>query len=336
MTASPPDTASAATTKNFQNIVVVCDLKDGDNNILSLATDLAKASGARLSALAILEESIDIERVVRFTALSREEAQKRLIEEARAQLKSIVSKTGKAADIDIDVRLGKPFLEIIRDVIDNRRDLVMKTAEQAESLPHFFFTSTDQHLLRKCPCPVWLLAPGSKGVAKAVLAAVDVDRFAASEPETQAALNQAIIETAAKIAFFEGAVLHVLHVWDALAEGLVRRWATDNDVVTNYVREAEAENWLALEALLKKAKSDINPGGKKRLECLPHLVRGAPRTVVPEQVKALHADILVMGTVARTGVPGLIIGNTAEDVLNSIECSVVTVKPPGYVSPVAL
>jgi nucleotide-binding universal stress UspA family protein len=49
----------------------------------------------------------------------------------------------------------------------------------------------------------------------------------------------------------------------------------------------------------------------------------------------MGVDLLVIGTLVRTGIPGLIIGNTAEDVLNAVDCSVLTVKPPGYVSPLA-
>jgi nucleotide-binding universal stress UspA family protein len=43
-----------------------------------------------------------------------------------------------------------------------------------------------------------------------------------------------------------------------------------------------------------------------------------------------------MGTVARIGIPGLLIGNTAETILDQLDCSVLAVKPPGFVSPVAL
>ncbi len=50
----------------------------------------------------------------------------------------------------------------------------------------------------------------------------------------------------------------------------------------------------------------------------------------------LKADIVVMGTVARTGISGFIIGNTAEAILSQIECSVVAVKPSGFVTPVRL
>lgn len=43
-----------------------------------------------------------------------------------------------------------------------------------------------------------------------------------------------------------------------------------------------------------------------------------------------------MGTVCRTGAPGLLIGNTAEKILYEVDCSVLTVKPDGFVTPVRL
>ena len=64
------------------------------------------------------------------------------------------------------------------------------------------------------------------------------------------------------------------------------------------------------------------------------LQRGEPEAVIPEFVVAEGIDVLVMGTVARSGIPGLLIGNTAERVLRRLPCSVLTVKPDGFVSPV--
>lgn len=67
-----------------------------------------------------------------------------------------------------------------------------------------------------------------------------------------------------------------------------------------------------------------------------HLVKGSPRKEISALVKQLAVDILIMGTVARTGVPGLIMGNTAETILNQIDCSVLVIKPPGFKTPVRL
>jgi nucleotide-binding universal stress UspA family protein len=45
--------------------------------------------------------------------------------------------------------------------------------------------------------------------------------------------------------------------------------------------------------------------------------------------------LVVMGTVARTGVAGLLMGNTAERVLQRLQGSVLAVKPPGFKSPIS-
>jgi nucleotide-binding universal stress UspA family protein len=67
-----------------------------------------------------------------------------------------------------------------------------------------------------------------------------------------------------------------------------------------------------------------------------HTPKGSARKDIPELAKRLQVDCVVMGTVARTGVPGFFIDNTAESVLGQIECSVLSIKPPGFVTPVTL
>jgi nucleotide-binding universal stress UspA family protein len=43
-----------------------------------------------------------------------------------------------------------------------------------------------------------------------------------------------------------------------------------------------------------------------------------------------------MGTVARTGIEGLLIGNIAETILRRVDSSVLAVKPHGFETPVRL
>lgn len=59
-----------------------------------------------------------------------------------------------------------------------------------------------------------------------------------------------------------------------------------------------------------------------------HLVRGSANKEIPALEKWIKADLVVMGTEAHTGIPGFIMGNTAETILNQIDCSVLAIKPP--------
>ena len=65
-------------------------------------------------------------------------------------------------------------------------------------------------------------------------------------------------------------------------------------------------------------------------------MKGDPRRDIPAFAKEIKADLVVMGTVARTGLSGFFMGNTAETILNQLDCSVLAIKPPGFVTPVTL
>lgn len=65
-----------------------------------------------------------------------------------------------------------------------------------------------------------------------------------------------------------------------------------------------------------------------------HLVNGDPSQVIRSVAEGLPADLVVMGTVGRVGIPGFFIGNTAEEVIQTTSASVLAVKPAGFVSPV--
>lgn len=278
--------------------------------------------------MGLVETPSGLARLARHAGVDPQKIVDRLIAEERRRLQELAS--GLTVSHEIEVCRGKPFLEIIRDVIAGSRDLVIKAAEAWAGAPRSLFTSTDQHLLRKCPAPVWLHMPDTPRPARAVLAAVDVDFDLASQPETLRELNMHVVDTAAKIAQLTGATLHLVHAWSGPAEGMVWIWSNSPDPK----KEVDAY----LQSILNQSRTNIDQLAK-RLTAPPatlrkHSVRGGARDVIPQSVADLGIDILVMGSIARTGIPGFIIGNTAEDVLNRVECSVVIVKPPGYVSPV--
>ena len=61
---------------------------------------------------------------------------------------------------------------------------------------------------------------------------------------------------------------------------------------------------------------------------------GNPRDVLPLYVEENQIDLISMGTVCRTGIKGFLIGNTAESILAEVQCSVLALKPDGFVSTV--
>jgi nucleotide-binding universal stress UspA family protein len=98
-----------------------------------------------------------------------------------------------------------------------------------------------------------------------------------------------------------------------------------------------------LEALTEQARqthqdgldSLLEPFGLSSSDPEVYLLKGNPAATIHSLSGDLKADLVVMGTVGRTGIPGFFIGNTAEEVLQAATASVLAVKPKDFVSPVA-
>ncbi len=316
-------------------VLAVVDAAREDSEVLACAATLCRRRGARLFLLSVLEPPRELGHIARTAGIAPEAILDRLISDQRQRLEALAAAETPDLSPEIAVRMGKPFIEIIREGHSRDCDLVIKTAEPLPGLGRFLLASTDQHLLRKCPCPVWLRQPQDTAATRTILAAVDVDTSDASEPDTLMGLNKRILETAIHLAEGPESTIHLLHVWDAPGESLVRHWAAagnPEEAAHTYTREVRSSHWQALTQLAEDAATWA--AGSSGCRLTPHLERGTPREMIPKLVETLDADMLVMGTIARTGLPGFIIGNTAEDVLNSVACSVVTIKPPAYVSPV--
>lgn len=202
-----------------------------------------------------------------------------------------------------------------------------------------FFSSHHMHILRKCPCPVWLVRPQQDRDYQRILAAVDVDNnHSTNETSTRRQLNHQILELATSLALSESAELHVVHAWTATGEGFLRSGfsARPEDEVDSYVEKIQQQRIHNMDILLNEIAQRIGQDALDFLNPEKHLVKGYPRRVIPEVAESLEADLVVMGTVAHISFPGFFMGNTAEDILNQLGCSVLAVKPVGFVSPVTL
>jgi len=304
---------------------------------LAAALEFAAQHDAALYVLACVERPKDVDRLSRSTGVSTSAILDRMMEDRQSVLLQLCHEAGASDVRNIRVTVGKPFLEICRHVVAEAIDVVVKTAEQLPGGGRFLFASTDQHLIRKCPCAIWLRLPDAKHPPQTILAAVDVDDWDASEPETLIVLNNQIIEMAINLAGGPETIIHVLHVWDAPGEGLAWTFSTGSDprgASRRYLRDVEKAHAASLERLISPFRSKSQETGGPTI--IPRLARGPVRSVIAEQAEILDSDILVMGTVARTSMSGILIGNTAEDILNTVDCSVMTVKPKAFVSPLDL
>lgn len=308
--------------ERFKNILVYAGTEQPEVAVTRAAT-LALENNAALTlmdvvkpipkALGLVTDAAKPEDLERLVAADR---RRRLLD-----LAGDVSDTG--LKLDVVVAIGDPATEITRTVIRNEHDLVVKTAD-GYSAAGRLFGSVAKSLLRLCPCPVWLLKPQIHGEFDRVLAAIDVE----SDHQKHVELNRKILEIAYSIARRNNAELHIVAAWQLWMEDALRRRAGD-DAVDSIRKNHEAKVQRALDELMQAPYASAK-------EISVHLEHGPAASVIQNVADEIEADLMVMGTVCRTGVAGLLIGNTAETVISEVTCSLLALKPDGFVSPVQM
>ena len=323
--------------QRFKDILCVVAPGSESGVALGRAAALAENNQAPLTVVTIIDNVPPDTKLLK-RALSRKDLHARMVEEHRQGLEEMIAPWKSKVDVKIKVLSGIPFLEIIYEVLRNDHDLVIKTAESGGLLDRMF-GSDDMHLLRKCPCPVWLLNPKSTKSYQRILAAVDVnDGYPQEELETRHELNCKVLEIASSLALSEFAELHIVQAWEAFAESAMRGTFIEKpqDEIDAYVEDVKQKYKKHLNVLVDGVIGELGREALGYIKPQTHLVKGSPRKEIPILAREIEAELVVMGTVTHTGIAGFFIGTTAEDVLRQVDCSVLTVKPEGFESPVML
>jgi len=305
--------------QRFRNILVVFDRATGSRQAFDQAAGLAALNEARLSLMVCLTEFDPNDAV--------DEMQKIVVSGLRSHFDQLVEPLrADGLTVSVEIRIGRPFVEVIRHVIGHRHDLIVKVAEG--SLHQGFpFGSTDLHLLRKCPCPVWMLKePGTKPRGP-VLAAV----APAGERADVHALNIKIFQLASSLAGSRGQELHVVQAWTG-PDRLLMKYLGFFDPGERNLSEQLSERRHDAETRYKEMIASFSNTG---VVLQAHFGDGVASEVIVRLAREQSIDTIVMGTLTRSGGPGVLIGQSAENILRQIDCSVLAVKPDGFVTPVA-
>ena len=311
--------------QRFKNILLVIDHRTESKAALDQAVALCKRNQARLAVVDLVEDlSRDAELWLTPDTLSALRSQ-----ELETRSKHLNNLTQPIREQGINVRtktlLGVPFLEIIRQVLRHKHDLVIMTADGDGGLKERLFGSTSMHLMRKCPCPVWVVKPDQPLHYTRILAAVDPASYDHPKP----LLDFKIMDLAKSLAELEQAKLHIVHAWLMPGENslLGGRAQIPEQDAQKFIRYVERKHQSQLNELLLRYNL-------QEIKYKIHLLKGPATQLIPQVAQEQNIDLIIMGTVARTGISGFFIGNTAESVLNKVDSSVLTVKPDGFVSPV--
>ena len=309
--------------KRFKNILFFADGSDDVTPALKRAAQLAESNMARLTLVDVIEPVETPGEVISKFGIELNELLKKHREEALEKLTKLIEHDDNL--IYTKVLTGLPFIEVIKFVQRGGYDLLVKMAQPPAGISEKIFGSVDLHLLRKCPCPVLVDRPSSSENFQRILAAVDTD----SSPTE--GCDKLIMQLATSLNKRENAQLDIVHAWHMPGESMLSSGRTmmSPSELQALLKRKEDKQQAKLEALLQPYGIAIDDENV-------HLVKGQPAESINRIARSNNNDIIVMGTVGRVGVPGLFIGNTAEEIFQTTTCSVLAVKPDGFKSPVEL
>lgn len=300
-------------------LVAVKDPQAKSLPAVTKAAQLAKALGASIELFHGLSSPLLLDAYAlsgKFPQVEREMRKESLVQLERiaAGLRAGGVEVAVAAQWDYPV-----YEAVIRRARQIQADLIVAERHVGRHIVPGLLHLTDWELLRLSPVPVLLVKTGGSYQRPTILAAID-PAHAFSKPIK---LDAEILHASSVFATALRGTTHAVHAYIPVPAIPSRRVTAD--IIQAVTAQAAEEARRHFEQAL--AKSGIPH--KYR-----HLVGRHPIDAIEGTAREIHSDIVVMGAIARSGLKRLAIGNTAESVLDSLNCDLLIVKPPSFMGKV--
>ena len=292
----------------LDHILVIADRDDPEQPALRAALALIPAATVRVRVVGFVYEQAADEPGVLSEKAAATLKDALVLDKQQSLDRSVAALQLDPGRVRVEAVWAKDLVDwTVEAVAHDGIDLVVKSGNRSESL---FYTPSDWHLLRRSPAPVLIIGAKLRKRNRRILAAVD----AASTYPVQIALNRKVLAAAAQLGALSNAQVYVAHV---ISVSVV---AKDLDLIDAVAVEREQRAKLGPELAALAAEFGI-PAQNIVIKL------GPPDRVLVSIAAELKVDIVVMGTVGRTGVAGKVIGNTAEQVLQRLRTGMLALRP---------
>jgi len=308
---APNTHPDAQSPEELNRIVAATDFSATATAAVEWATGLAREHGATLHLIHGLTLPAPLPDYVPTDASVAAAA------ELRSELHGIALKKLEAAagpareagvEVEFAVHVGVPSQLITSHAEDVGADLVVVGTQGLTGFRHLLLGSTAERVVQHAHCPVLTIHPEDRPRAiRTILAPTDFSHHASRAARVARAVLGQRGEPVRVI------LLHAYHLpVEYTAYGAV-------PTSIDYMKDTGAEAQDNLDVMAAALAGDD-------LEVEALVVEGYAPEVIVEQAKELGADLITMGTHGRTGLRHLLLGSTAERVVQHAECPVLTVR----------
>jgi nucleotide-binding universal stress UspA family protein len=295
------------TASTLTRIVATTDFSDTADVALEWAMALARQHGASLCLVHALTLPAPLPDYVPSGTDFGEEMHQialRKLEETAARVRA----AGIA--VDLEVPIGVPSQSIIRVAEEEHADLLVLGTRGLTGITHLLLGSTAERVVQRAPCPVLTVHPDDRGYGTPVRSILVPTDFSPHAEEAARVARACLCAAGAP------AKLVLLHAYHLPIE------YTAYGPIPTSVRFLEDVGADAQERL------DLLAAGMARQGLAVEAVtrEGYAPDVIVDEARARGADLIAMGTHGRTGLAHLLLGSTAERVVQHAPCPVITVR----------
>jgi len=282
------------------------------------AAQLARAHGAKLELFHALSSQVYVDNFTLYNqGLPTVEQQVR--QQALRRLETVADRL-RAHNIRVStsVEWDFPAYEaIVRQALRVKADLIVVGPHPGAHKAPWLLRLTDWELVRVSPLPLLLVKNSRAYRHPAVLAAIDPTHANAKPLQ----LDREILKSGQAIASGLHGSLHAVHAYTVLPMAAVALGTLTPGAWTRIERQSERSAAERFERALRTARV---PRTRR------YLLASTPIDAIAEAARRSRSAIVVMGAMSRSGFKRLVIGNTAERILDVLSCDVLVVKPAGF------
>lgn len=213
-----------------------------------------------------------------------------------------------------------PFQVAIQLILQNSYDLLIKPTHSHSKISALLFTPTDWNLLRKCPIPLLLVKAKSWAEEGNILCAIDCKNIQDADHHN---LNESILSEAKEIAEAFKSNIHLVNAYPTPPMNIMMELPEFDPIY--YDNKLKEFHEKTLNDYAIKCHLDLNNS---------HLEQGLAEDVIPKVAKDINAKLVILGTVGRSGLGATLLGHTAEQIVDRLDCDLLALKPAGFVSPI--
>lgn len=307
-------------------LVTIADLHHVPGGALRRAAALAHATGARVELFHVVTEPALQSKRLRGRHIDVQLTPEESVSAAQTGLTQVAgSKVLGGCRVEAVAVWDKPAHEaIVRRAVATRADIIIGGTRSRGVANRLLLRHTDWELVRHSPVPVLLVKSDRRPRKEVILAAID-PLHANSKP---AQLDARILDAAAGMATVLKGTVHAFHAYMPLTVTLAAGFA--EPVVWDSTEADRYQTQMIVREFARALRKTTIPPSQR------HLRIGDVATELAASAQRIRATLVVMGAVSRSNLERLFIGNTAQRVLDDLDCDVLIIKPRALKKPGAV